>query len=78
MVLGSRVVKVDRPNTGGFGLGHGKTAESLAVRLANAARAGKMFQSTYVSSDIYGQTYVVAIERVRGRTMNADLKRLGF
>lgn len=68
--------KLDRPNTGGWGLGaqHGKLAE----RLVRCINAGKATGTPTIATDVNGKTYVSAPHKVFGRTMNADLKRLGF
>ena len=68
--------KLDRPSTGGFGLAaqHGK----LAARLVAAINAGAVYTGAAVVRDINGASYVSASCQVLGRTMNADLKRLGF
>lgn len=69
-------VGLDRPNTGGWGLGpkHAK----LARRLAAAINAGKATGPATIATDVNGRTYVQADHKINGRTMNADLKRLGF
>jgi hypothetical protein len=69
---------LDRPNTGGWGLGHGRTAPALAKRLAAAVDAQVAYSTPEVRTDIYGQTYVSAASRVSGRMLNVDLSRLGF
>lgn len=71
---------VDRPNVGGYGLKatHRKLASRLAAALAcptvYTARPGHCELKT----DINGQTYISAFAPIIGRTLNADLKRLGF
>ena len=70
---------VDRPRTMGWGLGpaNARTAR-LAARLQGAIGAGVVFGPATVRTDVRGQTYVEAASRVLGRTMNADLRRLGY
>jgi len=69
-------VAIDRPLTQGFILPAGK--RSLAIRLASAIRAGVVFTAPEIKRDVNGKTYVSAACSVIGRTMNADLKRMGF
>lgn len=68
--------EIDRPDVGGWGLG--LNHRSLAERLARAIDAQAAFEAPALRTDINGHTYVEARRRVMGRTMNADLKRLGF
>jgi hypothetical protein len=63
---------VDRPRT------YGIVAGKHAARLARAINAGVVFHDPKVITDVDGNTFVSAASRVRGRTLNADLKRLGF
>lgn len=67
---------VDRTQLLGFGLTakHGK----LALRLQAAILAGRVFGAGIVRVDVNGKRYISADSKVLGRTMNADLKRLGF
>jgi hypothetical protein len=65
---------VDRPTTGGMVCRDRKTAN----RLAAAIRAGKAYVPVAVKVDSYGHTYVETRANVLGRTLNADLRRLGF
>jgi hypothetical protein len=67
---------VDRPHTFGWGVGLKHT--KLAERLKKAVDAGAVCVTPFVKKDIYGKTYVEAKSNVLGRTMNADLKRLGY
>lgn len=67
---------VDRASTGGFGLS--AKHEGLARRLVAAIKAGAVYDVVGIAKDVDGKTYVDARCRVLGRTMNADLKRLGF
>lgn len=68
--------ELDRPSTGGWVVK--RTHRALAERLVRAIEAGKVFKEPTLRRDIYGKTYVSASARVLGRTMNADLRRLGF
>lgn len=51
---------------------------ALAKRLVRAIEAGKVVVPTGLATDVNGKTYVQTDHEIRGRTMNADLKRLGF
>lgn len=66
--------RVDRPDTGGYGV----RGRAIADRLAKAIRAGKAITGEAVLVDVNGRTYVDARHHVLGRTLNADLRRLGF
>lgn len=50
----------------------------VAERLARAIEAGAILVDPVIKTDINGKTYVSSTWMVRGRAMNADLKRLGF
>lgn len=65
---------VDRPHTMGWILGSLK----LARRLKAAIEAGAAVKPTGILTDIHGHTYMGTKVLAWGRTMNADLKRLGF
>lgn len=68
---------VDRPCVGGWGLPI--EARPLAERLKQAIEAGAVHRDPHVETDVEGMTYVASTQnRVAGRTMNADLKRLGY
>lgn len=67
---------VDRPNTGGWLLS--TKHQALAQRLRQAILAGVVFRSPEIVRDKAGKTYVSQVARVGGRTLNADLRRLGF
>ena len=67
---------VDRPVVHIFSLP--ATKISLAGRLVAAIKAGAIFIDPQVMVDVRGQTYVSHGITVIGRTMDADLKRLGF
>lgn len=65
---------VDRPTSSGWAVKDMKTAR----RLERAIRAGVAYSKTEVRTDVDGNTYVSAKSVLSGRTMNADLKRVGF
>lgn len=65
---------VDRPHTGGWVV----TRRSVAERLKAALLSGDAYESTEVVEDVNGKTYVATKAKVYGRTMNADLKRIGY
>jgi hypothetical protein len=69
-------VPLDRKEVMGWGLPLKHAA--LAKRLVRAIEAGKVYAVKGVQTDVYGKSYLVAHSVVLGRTMNADLKRLGF
>ncbi|SDH53382.1 hypothetical protein [Microbacterium sp. 77mftsu3.1] len=59
-------------------VGYGVSTTRNALRLAAAVRAGAVFHDFQVLTDRNGKTYLSASSRVYSRTMNADLKRLGY
>lgn len=65
---------VDRSDVGGWQVANMR----LARRLEAAILAGVVCTDPQVCTDVNGKTYVSSSSRVRGRAMNADLKRLGF
>lgn len=68
---------VDRPFVGGWGLPI--DARPLAERLKRAIEAGAIHSDARIQTDVDGRTYVETTQiRIVGRTMNADLKRLGY
>jgi len=68
---------VDRPFVGGWGIPI--DARTLAERLKRAIEAGVVHSDARIETDANGSTYVATTQvRVAGRTMNADLKRLGY
>lgn len=69
-------VQVDRPNTRGWGLG--PKHEALANRLVRAINDGVIFSDFRKGTDVNGHTYITATSNVLGRTLNADLRRLGY
>lgn len=52
--------------------------EKLAERLVKAIHAGVVLDVNGVLTDVNGKTYLSCTSKVLGRTMNADLKRMGF
>lgn len=68
--------KLDRRD--GLGYRLGPNHDRLAKRLVRAINDGKVFVDMSVKRDVNGKTYVEETSLVRGRTMNADLKRLGY
>jgi hypothetical protein len=68
---------VDRPCVGGWSLPLG--ARPLAERLKRAIEAGAIHGRASIETDANGNTYVATTQvRVSGRTMDSDLKRLGY
>ena len=66
---------VDRSEGTGISVKDRKVAD----RLVKGLLSGKVFQSEpKVRTDAFGKTYVEAPMLVLGRTLNADLKRLGL
>lgn len=53
-------------------------SSKLVSRLVAALLAGVVTPNPKVATDVNGKTFVSHDLRVLGRTMNADLKRLGF
>lgn len=66
-------IEVDRKELSGWGVK--ATHRTLAERLK---LAGAVFGEGKILTDVNGKTYVGTTGRVLGRTMNADLKGLGF
>jgi hypothetical protein len=69
-------IGLDRDRVYGWGLK--PTHGTLAERLVKAVEAGKVLTATGVGTDIHNETYLQTSCRVLGRTLNADLRRLGF
>ena len=67
---------LDRPRMMGFVLSPGKM--KLALRMKKAIEAGVVWADCKVKNDIHKKTYLCATHTVWAKTMNADLKRLGF
>lgn len=65
---------VDRPR----GVGIVVRTRKLAERLERAIRAGVVVTVDRVMRDAFGSTYVQENRAVSARTLNADLKRLGY
>lgn len=65
---------VDRPETFSWSV----RGQALADRLVRAIRAGVVCLGSAVQTDANGKTYVAFTSPVLGRTLNADLKRLGY
>ncbi len=66
---------VDRPDSASWSTGKNR---ALAGRLAQAMKAGVVFENPSIMTDVNGKTFVSALSLVRGRALNADLRRLGF
>lgn len=71
-------MNLDRNETFSWSLSKGEKNEALARRLVAAVNAGVVFIPVRVGTDINRKTYLIVQSNVCGRTMNADLKRLGF
>lgn len=69
---------VDRPNTGGVLISDTPANRMLADRLKKAIEAGVCYRFESICTDRNGKTYVGAHAGFMGRTLNADLRRLGF
>jgi hypothetical protein len=69
---------VDRPDSYGWSMNATPKNKSLATRLVNAIKAGRVMTNPIVCKDKDGKTFVSSGMTVLGRHMNADLKRLGF
>lgn len=67
---------VDRPTTGGMAVGIKDRV--LAERLQKAIISGAAFCKVERLVDRQGKSYIEATWLVRGRRLNADLKRLGY
>lgn len=70
-------VTVDRPRTFAISLPTSRSWK-LAYRLMAAINAQVACVNPFVTYDIYGKSFVESHCKVMGRTLNADLKRLGF
>jgi hypothetical protein len=60
------------------GIGFAAPNARVAARLVRAINAGAVFTDTQIKTDTNGHTYVSAQSLVMGRTLNADLTRLGY
>lgn len=65
---------VDRPCTSGMAVKDNR----MAARLAAAIEAGAALTNQGTLTDVDGKTYVNTRWHVLGRTLSADLRRLGF
>lgn len=65
---------VDRTTSGGWAVADQKTAD----RLVAAIEAGAVLRDVEVRTDVNGKTYMNYQSTVLGRTIKADLTRLGF
>jgi hypothetical protein len=70
----ARGIRLDRPEV------HAWTVrdETLARRMVRAIKARKVLTPVKIATDINDRTYLQTNCCVVGRTMNADLRRLGF
>lgn len=68
---------VDETRGIGMVLRYGRDTK-LGQRLVAAIKAGATHAPTGVGTNIYGRTYAKTAVNVMGRTLNADLRRLGF
>lgn len=59
-------------------VGYGVTSQRNAKRLIAAIEAGDVFHNLVVRTDVNGNTYLQASSHVYARTMNADLKKIGY
>lgn len=64
---------VDRPDVGGW-----QVANRNVARLLRALHAGVVFGPVTIRTDVNGKTYPSKDQKVFAKTMNADLRRLGF
>ena len=67
--------KIDRPHTFTMSAGENK---DLAFRFKVAVESGAVFTDIKLNKDIFKNTYVHGFCQVRGRCLNADLKKLGY
>lgn len=67
---------LDRPRIVGWGLK--KTHRALGERLVRAIEAGVVLTPEEIRRDVHNESYLVTRCTVLGRTLNADLRRLGF
>lgn len=70
--------EVDRPYTGGWLFNDTPSNRRLADRLKAAILAGAFYGPAEIKTDRDGKTWACARGAGIGRTMNADLKRIGF
>lgn len=65
---------VDRPSTGGWVVKNMATARRLEKAIMDMA----VFSEAKVTVDVKGQTYVATMTKILARTVNADLRKLGY
>lgn len=70
--------QVDRLVAHAISLPPTRNSQDLAMRYINAVKAGVIPGNAEVRTDVNGKTYVSGVWKVIGRTLNADLRRLGF
>jgi hypothetical protein len=70
-----RGIALDRPRGHGISCG---TNRKLVDRLVKAVEAGAVYVDVTVAEDVNGKSYPDYHCKVLGRTLNADLKRLGY
>lgn len=63
---------------GSYGWGLRPTHARLAQRLVAAINDGVIFTNFRMGTDVNGKTYLSATSNILGRTLNADLTRLGY
>ena len=74
-----RGTDLQRVRTMGYSMSLCDRKMKLALRLKKAIEAGKVFAGPYKARlDVHDQTFLEYNTMVHGKTMNADLKRLGF
>lgn len=66
---------VDRPIVGGISVG---SNEKIGKRTQSAMESGSAFCQIEVKTDANGATYISTTDLLMGRTLNADLVKLGF
>ena len=70
---------VDRPQGNGYAMYDTPSKRRLAERLKACMLSGKMYPNPHVLVNVNGKTYAAWDGYlVSGRSMSADLKRLGF
>jgi hypothetical protein len=73
-IWGGVTPALDRPQ----GTGWVVAGPRMRDRLVRAIVAGVVHGEPVIMRDVHGRTYVQASNKVLGRYMNADLKRLGY
>lgn len=69
---------VDRPATSSWSLQDTKAGMALALRFQRCLETARVHRTIELLTDCYGKTYISTSFQVLGRTLNADLKRMGF